>query len=55
VVHPANEYASFQKLFHPWFLEDNPKGFSSIVILDTPRGVAGFPENKSIHGGKRLI
>jgi CubicO group peptidase (beta-lactamase class C family) len=33
LVHPANEYASFQKLFHPCFLEDDPKGFSSIPRL----------------------
>jgi hypothetical protein len=33
MVHPANEYASFQELFHPWFLEDDPKEFSSIPRL----------------------
>jgi hypothetical protein len=32
-VHRANEYASFQKLFRPWFAEDDPKGFSSIPRL----------------------
>jgi hypothetical protein len=32
-VHPANEYASFQKRFHPWVAEDDPKGFSSIPRL----------------------
>jgi hypothetical protein len=24
LVHPGNDYASFQKLFHPSFLEDDP-------------------------------
>jgi hypothetical protein len=31
--HPANEYAFFQKLFHPWFPEDDAQGFSSIPRL----------------------
>ena len=32
-VHPANEYAPFQKLFGSWFAEDDPKGLSSIPRL----------------------
>jgi hypothetical protein len=39
-VHPANQYASFQKLFHPWFAEDGPQR----VVFDS-KAPASHSEN----------